>query len=211
MQRIQLRQLITLSAVVATFSILAAFAVFDSGGRAGVISAQDTDPTSVSSAAAQQWFMRIDGVDGEATDEAHKDWIQIFSYDHSIVRPEAKNTGASRRKGSLEVSDVVVTKVLDKATPKLMEAAAKGKVFSKVEIHMTATYGDAGEQTYLAIELENVQVTSYSISGASEHGVPTEQISLNFEEIKVTYSDNDESGRSKGNVEFEWKVEEGES
>ena len=35
-----------------------------------------------------------------------------------------------------------------KALPKLMEAAVKGKVFKKVEIHGTATYGDAGEQTF---------------------------------------------------------------
>jgi predicted ribosomally synthesized peptide with nif11-like leader len=35
-----------------------------------------------------------------------------------------------------------------KALPKLLEAAIKGKVFKKVEIHGTATYGDAGEQLY---------------------------------------------------------------
>ena len=36
-----------------------------------------------------------------------------------------------------------------KSLPRLLEAAIKGKVFKKVEIHGTATYGDAGEQTYL--------------------------------------------------------------
>jgi len=34
---------------------------------------------------------------------------------------------------------------------------------------------------------------------------------LNFEEIKVTYTECDSSGQSKGNVEYSWKVEEGES
>jgi type VI secretion system secreted protein Hcp len=208
--RTQFRQLITLGAVAATFAILAAFAVFDSEGRRGVISAQATDPATAPPA-AQQWFMRIEGVEGEATGESYKGWIEILSYEQSIERSDAKNSGASRRRGSAEFSDIAVTKELDKATPKLMEAIAKGKVFAKVEIHMTATYGDAGEQTYLAIELENVQVTSYSLSGSAAEGVPTEQVSLNFEEIKVTYSENDERGKSKGNVEFEWKVEEGES
>jgi len=34
---------------------------------------------------------------------------------------------------------------------------------------------------------------------------------LNFEEIKVTYTENDSAGKSKGNVEYSWKVEEGEA
>ncbi len=38
---------------------------------------------------------------------------------------------------------------------------------------------------------------------------PMEEFSLNFEEIKVTYTECDEMGMSKGNVEFSWKVEEG--
>ena len=37
-----------------------------------------------------------------------------------------------------------------------------------------------------------------------------EDFSLNFEEIKVTYTENDNKGKSKGNVEYSWKVEEGE-
>jgi type VI protein secretion system component Hcp len=54
-------------------------------------------------------------------------------------------------------------------------------------------------------------VTSYSISGSAQgEDVPTEQFSLNFEEIKVTYTEQDKAtGQPKGNVEYSWKVEEG--
>jgi hypothetical protein len=40
---------------------------------------------------------------------------------------------------------------------------------------------------------------------------PMEEISLNFEEIKVTYTECDTTGKAKGNIEYSWKVEEGES
>jgi hypothetical protein len=36
-------------------------------------------------------------------------------------------------------------------------------------------------------------------------------MSLNFEEIKVTYSEMDNAGKKKGNVEYSWKVEAGEA
>ena len=47
-------------------------------------------------------------------------------------------------------------------------------------------------------------------SGQSET-VPTENIKINFEEIKVTYTECDSKGQKKGNVEYSWKVEEAET
>ena len=85
-------------------------------------------------------------------------------------------------------------------------------MFPKVEIHITASYTDSGRVTYYAYELKNVQVTSYNISGSGQsEDVPAEDFSLNFEEIKVTYTECDEKGKSKGNIEYTWKVEEGEA
>ena len=116
-------------------------------------------------------------------------------------------TGA-RRRGDAVLGDVVCVKELDKSTPKLAEAILVGTVIPLVEIHVTASYADAGRVTYYAYELKNVQVTSYSISGATQGETrPTEQLSLNFEEIKVTYRVPD-TGEI---IEFSWKVEEGES
>ena len=54
-------------------------------------------------------------------------------------------------------------------------------------------------------------VSSMNTSAAG-HGdaVPTDSFSLNFEEVKQTYVEYDAKGGKKGNVEFGWKVEEGE-
>ena len=38
-----------------------------------------------------------------------------------------------------------------------------------------------------------------------------EDFALNFEKIKVTYTEADNEGKSKGNVEYSWKVEAGEA
>jgi len=48
------------------------------------------------------------------------------------------------------------------------------------------------------------------VSGATDGGQPpTEQLSLNYEEIKWTYDELDKENKSKGAVETTWKVEEG--
>ena len=107
------------------------------------------------------------------------------------------------------LEDIVVSKEIDKCDPNLAESTLTGRIFPRVEIHLTAEYTDAGRVTYYAYELKNVQVVSYQISGTTEH-VPVSEISLNFEEIKVTYTENDSAGRTKRNIKYTWKVEQGE-
>jgi type VI secretion system secreted protein Hcp len=155
-------------------------------------------------------FIRFDGVDGEAQNKDHIGWCNALSFSQGQSLPDGGVVGPTRQRGNVVFEDIVVIKELDKASPKLAEAVCKGNVFPRVEIHLTTTYTDAGNVTYYTYELKNVLIVDYRIggSGYSEH-IPTEELSLSFEEIKVTYTEIDERGRSKGNVEYEWRVEEG--
>jgi type VI secretion system secreted protein Hcp len=155
-------------------------------------------------------FIKFDGVDGEAQDKDHKGWSDILSFSWGIHRAGVGATGQTRRRGVATVEDVVINKEYDKSSPKLAEAVCTGKVFPKVEIHDTTTYAE-NRATYLKYELKNVLVTSHAVSGSTGgDAVPTETMSLNFEEIKQTYVEYDAKGSKKGNVEMTWKVEEGE-
>ena len=161
-------------------------------------------------AASNGWaaaYIKFEGVDGEAQDKDHENWSDLVSFSQPIHKPGGGATGPSRRRGDVVLEDIALTKELDKATPKLAEAICKGRVFPKVEIHLTASYADGRRVTYLAYELKNVQITRHKISG-SGHGeqVPTEEISLNYEEIKVTYTERDEDGNTRGNVEYTHKL-----
>ncbi|MBX3443880.1 MAG: type VI secretion system tube protein Hcp [Planctomyces sp.] len=156
-------------------------------------------------------YIKFDGIDGESLDKEHKGWSDIISFEQRIHKP-GTGTGVYRRRADVVFDDIVVSKAVDKASPKLAERVANGKVFSKVEIHVTRSYTDKGRQTYLIYELENVQVLSYDINGACQSAdVPTEELSLNFEKIKVVYKEAGADGKEKGQVDYSWKVEEGES
>lgn len=154
-------------------------------------------------------YIKFDGVDGETQDKDHKDWSEILSFDQPIQKP-SPGTGSRRRRGAVVLEDIVVVKELDKAGPKLAESVCIGKVFPKVEIHLTSSRSGAGRVTYYAYELKNVQVVNYHIGGSVEADeVPIEEFSLNFEEIKVTYTLTTGKGKKKGDVEYSCKVEKG--
>ena len=156
-------------------------------------------------------YIKFDGVDGEAKDKDHKSWSDLASFSQAIHQPGGSATGPTRRRGDVILDDITATKELDKASPKIAEAVCKGTVFPKVEIDITASTTDAGRVTYYRYELKNVMVTSYDVSGSGQaEDVPMETMALNFEELKVTYTECDSKGKKKGNVEYSWKVEEGE-
>ncbi len=127
-----------------------------------------------------------------------------------MADPGAGATGTTRRRGDVVLEDIVVVKELDKSSPKLMEKCAMGSVMPSLVIDVCRAV-EGGSSAYYKYELENVMVTSFYSSGSTEECVPVETVTFNFEEITVTYTETDSEGKSKGNVEFNWRVEEGET
>ena len=181
-------------------------------------------------------YVKFEGIDGESKDTVHENWSEIVSFNQGIHKPGGGATGTTRRTGEVILDDIVIIKQVDKSSPKLAEAICTGKVFPKVEIHLTGpSEGSTCQGTFFTYELKNVRITSYTVSGSNPLAyalvalapditmpstgpfivqavdAPLEEVSLSFEEIKVTYKECDSSGNSKGNVEYTWKVEEGES
>ncbi|MBT8218787.1 MAG: type VI secretion system tube protein Hcp [Bacteroidia bacterium] len=156
------------------------------------------------SAAGVDYFLKIEGIDGEATDQKHKDWIVIESMSHAMETAPSSQTGAARRRAEVKISDISVTKELDKASPKIMEAICTGKVIPSMQIHARKN-----GQVYMAYELKNVMVTSYQTSAEGE--APREHIQFNYEKIKMNYTQFNNRGVQQGKTEFSWDVKAGKS
>ncbi len=150
-------------------------------------------------------FAKYDGIDGEAVDAHHRNWIDVLSIDWGVHRPDSPAGG--RRRGAVVVENLNLTIKYEKAAPKLLEKCVKGMAIPKLNIELTATHGGARE-TYLRYELTDVMIVSYQIngSGTDEAGSPLVVISNTFKEFKVTYTEYNDAGISLGNVETSFKV-----
>ena len=156
-------------------------------------------------------FVKIGDIKGESTDRDHVEWIDLLQVSFAVERDSSAGTsGQTRQRASATFGDLVVVKEVDASTPKLQEAIATGKTIPSVKIDFTQDL-EGKRVPYLQWELKNARVSSYSFSGSADSStVPTEQISLNFEEIKVTYTKFNSDGTEAGKVEYTWKIEEGE-
>ena len=156
-------------------------------------------------------YMKLGDIEGESKDSAHEGWINLLSVSQALSRPmRAGASGSTRQRASVDCGDVVVVKEMDASTTKLIEAICDGTVFPECKIDLCTSTGADGRVPYFMWELTNVFCTSYSVSGATADGaVPTEQLSLNYEEIKWTYDKMGKDGSSTGKLDASWKVEEG--
>ena len=69
---------------------------------------------------AVDMFMKVEGVDGESTDDAHDKWIEILSYSHGVSQPvSGVSATGGRTGGRADFQDFTIVKTIDNATPDL--------------------------------------------------------------------------------------------
>lgn len=143
-------------------------------------------------AAAVDYFLKIDGIDGESTDERHKNEIEILSWswgETNTATNAAAGRGGGAGAGKVSMQDFHFTTVMSKASPKLFEACATGQHI-KEAILTARKAGDAGResQEYLTIRLTDVLISSYQTGGSNgDGGIPVDSFSLNFSKIEFEY------------------------
>ena len=153
-------------------------------------------------------FLKIEGIDGESTDDAHDKWIELESCSHGISQPVTGASGTGGRTGGrADFQDLVITKSVDAATPDLCIACCSGKHIPKIEVEFCLATED--KHKFLKYELENVIVSSISSSGGGgEYGSkPQETVSFAFGKIKWEYTPIDDTGSPGAAVDRTWSLE----
>ena len=155
-------------------------------------------------------FLKVDGVDGESTDDKHADWIEILSYSTGVSQTASASAssggGASAERADFQ--DFSVVKALDKASPKLALACADGTHIGEVVLELCRAGGD--KLKYMEYKLTNCIVSSVRPGGSAQGGetLPLEEISFNFGKIEWTYTQQKRAdGSGGGNIAAHWNLE----
>ncbi len=147
-------------------------------------------------------FMKYEGIKGEATDAGYKDWLDVDEISWGVRRNLTSNTATSkdRESANAEITDLTLTRRMDKATPDLFMEACCGKG-KKVEIHLTKTGGGSGTEPFMEYKLENALISHYSVDAETQDQKhPTESITISFQKIESKYTPYDDKGKAEASV-----------
>lgn len=141
-------------------------------------------------------YLKIDGISGNVTEDSHKEWIELNSFQFGVGRGIATPTGAAgdRESTAPSLSEITVTKSMDKASTQLFGLSLGNSDASTFKIDFTRT-GQGKTEVYLNYELENTLVSGYSLSSGGDN--PQESLSLNFTKITqkfVHFKDANDTG-----------------
>lgn len=153
--------------------------------------------------AAVDFFLKIEGIDGESADSKHKGEIDLESWSWGAHNSGSHASGGGGGVGKVSMQDFSFTAHTSKATPKLMLACASGEHIKKATLVCRKAGKD--QQEYLKVTFTDLLVSSYQTGGHGD-AMAADQISLNFAKIEYEYKEQKPDGTLGGAVKAGWDL-----
>ena len=136
-------------------------------------------------------YMKYGHIDGGVYTKGYEKWIELRSFHMGVARTigTAARGLESREASEPQITEITVTKLLDRASPDLYMEAVAGDLSATVKFSFTTTsHGKdgGGVRPYLEYEFHNCGLSGYALS-SGEEGHPTETLSMNFTRIRKKY------------------------
>ncbi len=120
---------------------------------------------------ASDFFLKLEGIDGQSNDKVHSTWIEVFSIDHGAMQNVSMQRGVDVA-GRGQFIPFKFTHAVDKATPKLQLFCMNGQKIAKAEFASCRAIAGLQVPVY-EVKMENVKVAkaeikTVEVDGASE-------------------------------------------
>jgi type VI secretion system secreted protein Hcp len=172
--------------------------------RAGLLLAGALAAGAVAPAAADDVFLKLDGVQGESLDARHKGEIPILSYTQGFTGPFARGAaGTGAGAGKTICGPVTITKFVDVSSPDLILSVANGKHIPKAVF----TFRRPGQAQfeYYKVTLEDVIITEVEQTGSSSAAARAmEKVSLMGRRFSFEYVQQAPDGRIGARPKAGW-------
>ncbi|MDW8129662.1 MAG: type VI secretion system tube protein Hcp [Bryobacterales bacterium] len=153
------------------------------------------------------YFLKIDGIEGESQDSKHRGEIELESWSFGEVQTGTAARGGGLGAGKVQMQDFNFVMKVNKASPKLFLACARGDHIKSAVL--TCRKAGKDQQEYLKVTFSDVLVSSYQTSGAAGSDMlPMDQISLNFSKIEFEYREQKADGTLGGAIKSWYDVKQ---
>jgi type VI secretion system secreted protein Hcp len=148
-------------------------------------------------------FLTLAGVTGETADKSKSGAMDIINWTWGLSNSGNFHMATGGGVGKASIKDISVTKLIDKASPTLMQMCADGTHIPTGTLTCRKAGGSPLE--YLVLTLQKVLVSSYSTqgSGSLQH---EENFTLHFAQVKVEYSAQSPTGAKAAGGNMSWNV-----
>jgi type VI secretion system secreted protein Hcp len=133
----------------------------------------------------ESWFLKIDGIDGQATSTTHKGEIDVLSWSWAVTQTASAH-GSGSGAGKASFNDFHFVAKISQASPVLLLSCATGTHHKEATLSGSRSAGKSKGADFLKYTLSDVRVTSVQ-HGDSDGGPPTEQFSLSYSKFEISF------------------------
>ncbi|OED39501.1 Hcp1 family type VI secretion system effector [Chromatiales bacterium (ex Bugula neritina AB1)] len=151
-------------------------------------------------------FLKLEGpvINGEAQDDVHAEEIDILAWSWGATQSGTTHMGGGGGAGKVNVNDLSVTKYIDSASHNLLQHCFDGKHIEKGTLVVRKAGGEPLE--YYTIIMEDIIISSVSTGGSGGEDRLTENVTLNFSKVDVTYKPQNKDGTAGADKKAGWDI-----
>jgi type VI secretion system secreted protein Hcp len=150
------------------------------------------------------YFLKIEGVEGESKDAQHPGAIDITSWGWGASQAGTSAAGGGGGAGKVSMRGANFTAPVNKASPVLMRACATGEHLKKAVL--TCRKAGKGQQEFLVCTLTDVLVSRFQSTSPGRGAVPTDMFTLDFALIEFAYKEQTPNGTLGGLIKGGWDL-----
>jgi len=152
-------------------------------------------------------YLQIEGIKGESMDSNHPGWIELTSAQWGVTQPKSAtaSTAGGHTAERCEHKTIAFTKLVDLASPLLMQTCSMGKTVPKAKLEFMRADGDGKPIKYYEVELENV-IISHKDQVVHEGSILHDSIGLRFSKVRWKYTQQKIAGGASGNTAGGWDL-----
>jgi len=166
--------------------------------------------------AVVDYFLKIDGIDGDSQDSKHKNEIQIDSFSWGATNAGTAAAGGGMGAGKVQMQDFHFVMKVNKASPKLMLACANGEHIKQAVL--VCRKAGKEQQEYLKYTFSDLLISHFqtgagtlatpemTAEATAKRGaeavnvVPMDDIAFNYSKIEYEYKEQKPDGTLGGAV-----------
>jgi type VI secretion system secreted protein Hcp len=142
-------------------------------------------------------FMKFEGdkFKGESRDKSHLAEIDVLAWSWGMSNSGTAHMGGGAGAGKANIQDVSLTKYVDASSAALQLACCTGEHIPTATLVVRKAGTTPVE--YIVVTMTECLITAVSTGGSGGEDRLTENVTVNFSQVKFSYTEQDATGKPK--------------
>ena len=173
------------------------------GGPSQAVSAEFA-PVTAAAAVQTKMYLRVEGVQGELTDDLHKGCMEVLDYEHEPTIWGDPHVTENAQRSNPPACFLTVTAPVSKATPALFQQYCKQTPIATVTLELWREGGAIPQKFMVYTHHECALNAIRNMKGLAADGSPVEELIFACTGMEWSYTEYDAGGKAKGEIHTQY-------